>query len=194
MEPVTRHRYRIVVALDLSEYAEIVLEHAIDQAARHDAPDLHFIHVIDGKATADVNEAKTRLAGLVLPLLCDLASVDWRARLHVRRGPAAQTICDLAAELRANLIVVGRFGVHSKHHALGAIASRVLTGASCPTLVVGMNEDTAPSVAVCEACAAVREDSDGEQWFCQRHRAEDRVSLASVFVPGPTWTGGGLLW
>jgi nucleotide-binding universal stress UspA family protein len=191
MDPATRHRHRIVVALDLSEYAAIVLEHAIDQAARHDAPDLHFIHVVG--AHADVSEAKARLADLVLPLLSELASVDWRARLHVRGGPAEETICDPAAEVCADLIVVGRFGVHGGR-ALGAIASRVLARASCPTLVVGLAEDTTPSVAVCEACAAVREESDGEQWFCQRHRAEDRASLASVFVPGPIWTGGGLLW
>jgi nucleotide-binding universal stress UspA family protein len=194
MEPSTQHRFRIVVGLDLSDYSEIVLEHAIDQAARHDNPDLHFIHAIaDG---GDVDDAKTRLGGLVLPLLSDLSNVDWRARLHVRGGLAEQAICDLAAELRADLIVVGRFGVHRRRgrRALGAIASRVLARASCPTLAVGMTEEVAPSDPVCDACAAVREESDGEQWFCERHRAVDRTSFASVFVPGPIWTGGGLLW
>src|SRR5207248_7062449 len=44
---MTEPRHRIVVALDLSEYAEIVLEHAIDQAARHAASDLHFLYVAD---------------------------------------------------------------------------------------------------------------------------------------------------
>src|SRR5712671_1942946 len=38
-------RYRMVVGVDLTEYSEIVLEHALDQAARHSAPELHIIHV-----------------------------------------------------------------------------------------------------------------------------------------------------
>ncbi len=36
------HRYRSVTALDRSGSAEIVIEHAIDQAARHEDPDLHL--------------------------------------------------------------------------------------------------------------------------------------------------------
>ena len=46
------HRYRIVVGLDLSEYAEVVLEHALDQAARHELSELHFVTVVpDASAT-----------------------------------------------------------------------------------------------------------------------------------------------
>jgi len=38
-------RYRIVVGVDLSEWSDIVIEHALDQAARHDSPELHFLSV-----------------------------------------------------------------------------------------------------------------------------------------------------
>ena len=38
-------RYRIVVGIDLSEYSDIVIEHALDQAARHNVPELHFLTV-----------------------------------------------------------------------------------------------------------------------------------------------------
>ena len=53
-------RYRIVVALDGSEYAEIVVEHALDQAARHDPVDLHLLTVVNN--AADVEAAKVWLA------------------------------------------------------------------------------------------------------------------------------------
>ena len=37
--------FRIIVGVDLSEYSDIVIEHALDQAARHDEPELHFLTV-----------------------------------------------------------------------------------------------------------------------------------------------------
>jgi len=191
-QPRTSRRFGIVIGLDRSEYAEIVLEHALDQAARHDAPDLHILTVVDRHA--DLEATKQRLAALVLPALEDLKVADWRVRLHVRVGEAHEEIVSLAAELRANLIVIGRFGLHHRRTRLGSVASRVLDAATCPTLVVGMVDDSPDAIAQCADCVAVRAESDGERWFCAAHTAGDRVSLATVFVNGPTWTGSGLMW
>ena len=188
----TSRRFEIVIGLDLSEYAEIVLEHALDQAARHDAPDLHVLTVID--TPADLEATKQRMAALVLPALEDFDCTDWRLRLHVRVGKAHEEIAGLAAELRASLIVVGRFGLHHRGSRLGSVASRVLDAATCPTLVVGMVDDSPDAVAQCPDCVTVRAESDGEHWFCPAHAANDGASFATVFVSGPTWTGGGLMW
>jgi hypothetical protein len=54
---MTEPRHCIVVALDLGDYAEIVLEHALDQAARHDVTDLHFVYVHE-RSALDLEEAK----------------------------------------------------------------------------------------------------------------------------------------
>src|SRR5512140_2657629 len=107
-EPTTP-RFRMVVALDRSEYAEIVLEHALDQAARHDAPDLHILTVQEDDHTP-ADEIKGTLTHLVADELETFRRDrrDWRARLHVRRGKAADEICVLAGEVGADLIVVGR--------------------------------------------------------------------------------------
>src|SRR4051812_20963362 len=104
---MTEPRQRIVVALDLLEYAEIVLEHALDHAARQRSPDLHFLTVVE-KATPETENIKCRLASLVLPALDGLDCTDWRLRLHVREGSAPEEIVNLAAEIRAQLIVIGR--------------------------------------------------------------------------------------
>src|SRR5689334_23019742 len=106
--PLQHHR--IVVALDLSEYSEIVLEHALDQASRHQSVDLHFLAVTDQVTKAD--DLKRRLGNLVLEGLDGFDSSEWRARLHVRVGRPGEEIAALAAELSAHLIVVGRFGLH----------------------------------------------------------------------------------
>jgi nucleotide-binding universal stress UspA family protein len=180
--------YRIVVALDLSEYSEVVLEHALDQAARHAAPDLNFLHVVANEA--DVDAMKQRLSELVLPALDGLDATDWRARMHVRVGVAHEEIANLADELRAQLIVMGRFGTHPQRH-LGAVASRVLAATTCPTLVVGLFDESLDATAQCSECVAIRAESDGERLFCATHAAPDRMSVSPLLAHGVTWTGGG---
>lgn len=187
MSSVVTRRYRIVVALDLSEYAEVVLEHALDLAARHAAPELHFLTVVPG-GTTDLVDVKNRLADLVLDGLGNVGdrAAGWHARLHVRAGKPAEEIVALASDVDADLIALGRFGVHR------AIARRVLDDAPCPVLAIKMI-DRAPEQPQCAACVQVRADSDGERWFCDQHAAPDRETLATTALP-PIWTGGTLMW
>ncbi|HUJ59399.1 MAG TPA: universal stress protein [Kofleriaceae bacterium] len=186
------HSYRIVVALDLSEYAPIVLEHALDVAARHDAPDLHVVTVVE--RGADVDSAARELTDMVRFALDGRSLGGWHARVHVRSGRAYEEIAALAGEVRANLIVVGRFGLHHPGRRLGSVASRVLDAAACPTLVVGLVDDTPPAADQCPDCVRVRAESDGERWFCDAHSAPDRDVLVSSFVSSPLLTHGGPLW
>src|SRR5258706_154336 len=104
-------RYRIVVGIDLSEYSDIVIEHALDQAARHDAPELHFLTVRE-KRKPTAEERKQALWERVYPALetFNRYGTDWRAQLHVRRGKPEVEIVTLAADIRADLIVIGQFG------------------------------------------------------------------------------------
>jgi nucleotide-binding universal stress UspA family protein len=185
-------RYRIVVGIDLSEYAEIVIEHALDQAARHDAPELHLLTVRE-KRRQDLEELKRALWERAHPALetFNQYGTDWRARLHVRGGNPAEEIAQLAADIRADLIVIGQFGLHNPKLTDKNLPNRVLQQAVCPTLVVGLPEaaDTAPQ---CPHCAAVREETEGERWFCRAH-SDDRG--ADHFVsPMTVWSGGSLMW
>jgi nucleotide-binding universal stress UspA family protein len=175
-------RFPMVVALDRSEYAPIVLEHALDQAARHQAPDLHIVTVVDGDADfPDAQRALARLATEELDAF-HINGPERRTRLHVRRGKPADEIVALAGDVRAGLIVVGRFAHDT--------AERVLARAPCPTLVVQLTDiDVVP--AQCPLCVAVRHDSDGERWFCDRHTS-DHWMVATVRFPIATgWDRGG---
>jgi nucleotide-binding universal stress UspA family protein len=181
-------RYRIVVGIDLSEYADIVIEHGLDQAARHDAPELHFLTVKE-KRKPSSEDLKQTLWDRVYPALetFNAFGTEWRARLHVRRGTPEEQIALLAAEIQADLIVVGQFGLHRK-----GIPNRVLQAASCPTLVVGMPQaaDTSPR---CSMCVVMREETEGERWFCHAHSANaDKLEHATT--PMTTWSGGTLVW
>ena len=194
VELITVKRFRIVVALDQSEYAQIVLDHALDQARHQRAPDLHFLTVVERDGD-DVDDVKNALAELVLQGLDGCDCDEWRARMHVRAGRPHEEIASLAAELRANLMVIGRFGLHHPHRKLGTVASRVLAAAICPVLVVGPADSAVETVAQCPECVRVRAESDGERWFCTAHVAPDRETLAtSILLPPPPFTGGGPMW
>lgn len=189
--PRRARRYRIVVGIDLSEYSDIVIEHALDQAARHDTPELHFLTVCEHRKLS-IEERKRALWDRVYPALeaFNRHGTDWRARLHVRRGRPEDEITELAAEIRADLIVIGQFGLHTPRTSDKNLPNRVLQQAACPTLVVGMPEEL--DTRQCPMCAAMREDSDGERWFCAQH-AGDRGRDHFV-SPMTTWSGGSLLW
>jgi nucleotide-binding universal stress UspA family protein len=179
--------YRIVVALDQSEYAEIVLEHALDQAARHGASNLDFMYV--APADSDLEGAKRALGILVFDGLEAFAANgrEWCVRIHVREGKPHVEILALASETDANLIVVGRFG-----RRLGSVAHRVLEDAPCPVLAVTL-VDRGVEQPQCANCVAIRAETAAERWFCAEHSAPDRVSLVTT-LPSSTWLGGGPLW
>jgi nucleotide-binding universal stress UspA family protein len=165
---------RILTALDRSEYAEIVLEHGLDQAAREPTAELHFVSVVPDERETDV--AQQWLKGVVHDGLDTFGLAARSVALHVRRGRPAPAIAALARELPADLLVVGRFHVPSEADLLVDIIQ-------CPLLVVGIEgDDLAPQ---CADCGAVRIASDGELLFCDRHKG-DRIDLMSR-VPTSTY-------
>jgi nucleotide-binding universal stress UspA family protein len=171
-------RYRLVVGVDLTDYSEIVIEQALDQAARHQAPEIHFLHVSE-KRKQDFAELNDRLSAAVYPALqvFNQYGTDWRARLHVRRGKPDQQLAILAADVNADMIVMGQFGLHRK-----GLPKRVISHAPCATLVVQMPKQH--DSTQCCACSATREESDGVIWFCDDHVVADVVSPLSVWSNG----------
>jgi nucleotide-binding universal stress UspA family protein len=181
-------RYRIVVGIDLSEYSDIVLEHALDQAARHDAPELHLLTVRE-RRRPDAEDVKQALWERVYPELeaFNQHGRDWRARLHVRKGKPHEQIVMLAGELRADLIVVGQFGLHHPKSPKKSLTHEILNQAGCPTLIVGMGDSS--DSTQCPVCVAIREDSEGEAWWCDDHHALAKKTQ-NVVTPMTVWSGG----
>jgi hypothetical protein len=113
---------------------------------------------------------------------------DWRARIHIRRGKPEVEIAELAAEIRADLIVIGQFGLHNRRTSDNNLPNRVLQHAVCPTLVVGL--PAAVDTSQCPLCSAVREETEGERWFCTQHTSSR--SKDNFVSPMTSWSGGEL--
>jgi nucleotide-binding universal stress UspA family protein len=173
---------RILSALDHSEYAEIVVEHSLDQAAQHAGAELHFVTVVP--ADRDLAAARIWLDELVRDVLEAFGLEDSRVILHVSRGRPALTIASLATEIAADLLVIGRFHVPSE-------SENILDLVECPTLVVGIEGHVLEPQ--CAACRQARKASNGEELFCADHHSDDRLANLTTRVP-PSTTIASRLW
>lgn len=103
-----------------------------------------------------------------------------RVVAHVLHGSPAREIADFAANLDADLVVVGSHGRHGvERFLLGSVAERVVRLARCPVWVVRPKDHAAelkiPEIAPpCPDCVARRAATGGAELWCARH-AEHHV-------------------
>ena len=137
------HSYQIVVAVDLTEMTDAVLAAAAEQAARHEGSIIHALCVVDD--TQDVldrsidhgKELNQLEQAVRVRVMAGLSENHQTIEVLARAGRPAEQILALAAEVEADLIVLGR---HSQSKAaplfLGSVPSRLLAQSRCNVLVV----------------------------------------------------------
>jgi nucleotide-binding universal stress UspA family protein len=132
----------VLAGTSLDRESDHVVQIALALARRHGAS-LELVHatdlppVYDGLAAGDVHaamvdDARRELAAQAARLAAG-SGVPWRC--HVRDGAAHRVLAELAGELQAGLLVVGR---RRRAHgpSLGSTADRLIRRAACPVLVV----------------------------------------------------------
>jgi nucleotide-binding universal stress UspA family protein len=177
----TDRPFVIVVALDLSDTGSG--GYALDQAGRiaFRIPEsqLHVLHVSTG-------EPKQETLGLLRHYVSEKLSLleggtSQRVAAHVRGGDAAKEIAQFAADLSADLIIVGTHkSVNLKTLMVGSTAERVMARATCPVLVAGPKPKPAESHVIvieppCTDCVRKRLDTRGHTWWCARHAEHHAV-------------------
>jgi nucleotide-binding universal stress UspA family protein len=135
---------KILVPIDFSPASMEMLGYAAGLAKRFEAA-VHLIHVYSPEEAALVPGAGDLMPQTAEELFCQQLSPSHREQVdslsahkrHVRSGAAYHEICELAREIKADLIVLATRG-HSglKHVLLGSTAERVVRVAPCPVLVV----------------------------------------------------------
>jgi nucleotide-binding universal stress UspA family protein len=179
---------RIVVGIDFDATGDEAFDRAVATAAGRPGAELHVLHAIaDGANGSNRTEAIDRRAELLQRVPGRLrAYVANRSRalpaaravpmhIHARLGPAAEALIQLAADVDAEVIVVGTHGRHGLQKlVLGSVAQRLVETAPCPVLVArprdyaGIERSPQPE-PVCPDCSTTRAASHGEQLWCEYH-------------------------
>ena len=181
----------LVLGLDLDDQQSS--GHAFDQALRIAARiprcEMHVVYVLQPEASV---ERSGEAAGLLKLYVSEKATalplaVPLRAGIHVRRGDAAKEIAQLAADVGADMIVVGTHKApHLKSIFLGSTAERVLSTATCPVFVAGPRPKPQPSHVItiegpCPDCVERRNATQGRAWWCARHSERHHLRRHHVY-------------
>lgn len=122
---------KIIVPTDFSAVAENAMNHAIT-LAQHSGAEIYLLHVV-GKQ-GEVDDARKKLAEVINGFASKASGVV----LHklVRVGSIYDDIGDAAAEVDADLIVMGTHGMRGMQFITGSRALRVITSSQVPFIVV----------------------------------------------------------
>ena len=191
----TQDPYVILVATDFSDDSALAVKEAWQLATQRTDAQLHLVHVLSDKPTLlSTEEAMVRNERLMSDTPDELRNhaigVAQAARLaplhramgfHVRLGDPAEAILQLAADVDAEMIVVGSHGKSGlKRAMLGSVSEKLIRTAPLPVLVTRPRdmETLTKSETVeppCTDCLAVRHASGGEKWWCDLH-GRDHIS------------------
>ncbi|AKT36201.1 universal stress protein [Chondromyces crocatus] len=173
----------IVVGLDFEEEGVRALDAALQFASSFPGVDIHVVHVEGGGAkhfNGTVEPAFDRTEALVrdrvktlAPALNDLKGV--RVRTHMRTGSASTQIVQLAADVDADLIVIGTKERNGLERLIsGSVAESVVRHARCAVWIVRPKEhenaSELPNIEKpCPLCVAKRQETGGQQLWCETH-------------------------
>ncbi|MFO0680161.1 MAG: universal stress protein [Polyangiaceae bacterium] len=171
MIPNTSPRARAVVlcATDLTNASRDAL-HAAVRFSSVPGGELHLVHV----SSESLEERSTvEKVGAALATSLREIAPEAQASFHVSYGVPWRAIVQVAANVRADLLVVG---THSrkglKRALLGSVASAVVERAPCPVYVARPADYAAAVPEIeppCPDCIAVQFASAGEKLWCARH-------------------------
>jgi nucleotide-binding universal stress UspA family protein len=185
--------YVILAAIDYTETGRLALERALELGAEKRAAALHVVHAIpalqalDAAATlAGVTPNSSQVAALRLKTYVEDVVDRFRAArgvelpflelvvAHQLVDAPAEGVAQLAADLEADLVVVGTHGRRGLTRLiLGSVAEATTRLAPCPVLVVRPKAVpvTGPALTPpCPRCLEARAASGGKELWCEQHR------------------------
>ena len=135
-------RQTIVLGYTPTPAGRLALDRAVQEAKLRDARLLVVLSMWGGKKTAFEEVAHARQALDEVETRLKAEGVKFEMRELVRGKSPAQDLADLAAEEKADLIVIGyRHRTRSGKYFLGSDAQDILLAAPCPVLLVRPPED-----------------------------------------------------
>lgn len=201
--------YVIVVGIDYSPSSQHALDEAIRVASAR-AGELHVVHVEHGalfealregghdiavERDAALEEVRKRASERVEALVTARGPLGVkRVVAHLRHGSPAEEIAQLAADVDADLVVVGLHGERGfERFLLGSVAERTNRLARCPVWTVRPKDHDVtgrvPEIEpACPDCLARRRETNGQEFWCPRHAEHHVRAHALAYVSDPMYT------
>jgi len=183
-------KYVILVGTDYSEASDLALEGALELASNRPNAELHVVNVWlpENDATPgvpitasslSVSDAASTLLAYVSQRVAAFQARHGAApatpvKAHVRVAEPGREIAQLAADLEADLVVVGthdRRGI--ERLLLSSVAQMVGRLAPCPVLIMRPKTIPTPVPAIeppCPRCVEARTATGGAELWCEQHR------------------------
>lgn len=181
--PSNEARYTILVAMAFDETDAQALQEAARLSALRPQSELHVVHAVVEESAVTATEGLVSVDGRLQEAPKEMqrridslqADVPQRVVGHIRIGSPARAIMQTAADIDADVIVVGthqRRGL--KKIMLGSVAAQVLQEAHCPVLVAIPKDHSSTTQServqpACPDCLAVRTQTKHAQLWCEQH-------------------------
>ena len=174
--------YKILVAVAFDATGDSALREGMSLAAARRGSELHVVHVVTdlgmlGSEDAllgmeqGLEQAPGALRKRIEALWQEEGAIEVTG--HIRPGYPGDTILRVAAEIDADLLVLGthhRGGIQKL--LVGSVGGYVLARAHCPVLIampkdtITRNERIEPP---CPDCLQIRAESANQKMWCERH-------------------------
>jgi len=166
--------FTVLVAYGAAQPGTFALGEALRFVRQIPDGSVHLIHVADGGTSLErMHDIAWRIRDDVNKLAAAIDLDHTRfSTIHVRSGDPATEIAKLATEIGAGLVVAGGRKARSLRGLWrGSMIERIMDRAPCPVVVAGpAPEVLTPEIEpACEDCVAVREQTGGGTWWCERH-------------------------
>jgi len=187
--------YILLVGVDFSELADRALYEAFAQASQRENSQVHVLSVLPltgedphyALSVYGTLDEKPILAAVLQKLRAHVEAqlarfgvthpgvqLNFRVVSHAIVDAADHAIVQLAAQLAADLIVIGTHNRKGLERLLlGSVAEGTVRHAPCPVLVIPappVPEAKVELAPACPECVRARSESAGQEFWCEQHR------------------------
>lgn len=178
MKPDAAVRTVILAAIEPSAASDQVIHTATAMSRIVPGADLHFVHIVNPgppphemalSLTDLLSEGRGFLDGIVNKAMTETSC---RVSGHLAVGVPAERIVQIAADISADLVIVGTHEKKGLSRVLGSVSQKVMLKAPCEVLLARVKETvhSGPEIEPpCPACLEVQRTSHGETLWCAQH-------------------------
>jgi len=170
-------RFAVVLGLDFTDADGPAFDQAARLATRVIGSELHLVHVFGAEPSAERSRDLVGHLRLYVneKIAANGALKGMAVGIHLRGGKTVPELLRLAAEVQADVIVVGSHrGPHIKDWIVGSTVEKLVSNTAFAVVVAApkAKEPEAQEPVIeppCPRCVEARFASKGKEWWCERH-------------------------